>query len=803
MRITFLCRVLWPLAFAAANLYAAEEQDLIATLQSAASTPQQWAACQRLRIIGTAKAVPALAALLTDERASQAARHALEGLPYPEAGVALRDALAKTSGLTKAGVIDSLGWRAESASVPVLTPLLSDSDTTIAAAAAAALGRIGGQDAIVALSAACGQAPVAVQPAVQESLLKCAERLAVDGDRPGAAAVYRGLLDGKCLPQIRPGAWRGLALADSQHQADVVMKALTGADRPIQIAALKLLREVNDRPVIQACLNQWTSLPIDAQLAVLDSQAKLGAEARPTARLAAQSPNALLRTAAWEPLGALNDSDSIPALAKAAAHAEPAESQAAREALARMDGPGVKDALLSQITASAPPEKAELLRALGERGDRSVTDVLLQNANSDVQPVRLAALESLTKLAPPEAVSHLLDIAAESKSDDDRDPVLKALYAVYEASPNKAEAARGIIDAMGRFPAAQRRQILPLLAEIAGADALSAAQTASRDPDAALAKEAVRVLAQWPDPAPAAHLLELARASSDPTLQVLALRGAINVAAQEPDSAKRLALLQQSLAASKRLDEKKQVLGQIGQIPTPNALNLALKCLPEAGLADEAGLAAVTIAEKLASSDAKLADEAAARILAQIKEGELAGRAWALRVKPTINVPFIRDWQVSGPYRQAGAVGAVAIFNIPFAPENPGQNAEWNTMPPSDQPNLAALFPGQENCAAYLRTRLVVPEDCHAALLTGSDDGLKAWLNGQVVQSKNVDRGEVVDQDAALIHLKRGTNELLLKISQGGGGWGACARIVGIDFKPVPGLQVDCPPSTSPTPAPR
>ena len=39
MRITFLGRILWLLAFAAANLYAAEEQDLIATLQSSASTP--------------------------------------------------------------------------------------------------------------------------------------------------------------------------------------------------------------------------------------------------------------------------------------------------------------------------------------------------------------------------------------------------------------------------------------------------------------------------------------------------------------------------------------------------------------------------------------------------------------------------------------------------------------------------------------------------------------------------------------------------------------------------------------------
>jgi hypothetical protein len=50
-----------------------------------------------------------------------------------------------------------------------------------------------------------------------------------------------------------------------------------------------------------------------------------------------------------------------------------------------------------------------------------------------------------------------------------------------------------------------------------------------------------------------------------------------------------------------------------------------------------------------------------------------------------------------------------------------------------------------------------------------------------------------VDQDAAPIKLKKGPNELLLKISQGGGGWSACARIVGPDTKPIPGLLVELP----------
>src|ERR1051326_2051565 len=114
----------WLVAFAAIQLRAAEEDDLIVTLQSAEGVPQKWAACQRLRIIGSAKAVQALTPLLTDNVLSQAARHALEGLPYPQASEALRAALPKTSGLLKAGIIDSIGWRGDTAAIPLLIPLV-------------------------------------------------------------------------------------------------------------------------------------------------------------------------------------------------------------------------------------------------------------------------------------------------------------------------------------------------------------------------------------------------------------------------------------------------------------------------------------------------------------------------------------------------------------------------------------------------------------------------------------------------------------------------------------------------------
>ena len=774
-------------------ILADEEQDLISTLQSGAGAPQKWAACQRLRTIGTSKAVPALAALLTEQGLSQAARYVLEALPGAEADSALRDALGKTSGLLKAGVIDSMGWRGDSKSPSLIAPLLADPDTSVAAAAATALGRLGGPEAISALSATRDKVPATVQPALQEALLKCADRSVASNDTGTALRIYQDLFNSKYSTQIRAAVWRGMAMADSGHRAEIVLNALRGTDRPIQIVALQLVRELTDKQVLQACIAEWGSLGPESQLALLDAQIKLGPEALTLARRASQSTDLRLRVAAWHAFGELNNLAGIPALAGAAAHGEPSERDAARESLQRLRGPGANPGLLAQVKNAATPEKAELLRALGERGDNGATSVLLENATSGDKPVRQASLEGLTKLASPQAAGPLLEMAAKSKTDEERGPLLSALYAVCEASPNKAEISRDVVPMLARFPATERGPLLPLLPELGTADALAAAEAVIHGSDPELAKEGVRALSQWPNSAPAGPLLELGRSSPDPTLQTLALRGSIQVTAQEPDSAKRLALLQQAMDQTKRVEEKRLVLGQLAQIPMPEGLDMALKELTDPGLANEAALATLSIAEKLAPTHPDLADRAARDLLAHVHEGEIARRAWTLRHKPGINGPFIRDWVVCGPFRQAGVTGATAVFDIPFGPEKPGARLEWNNVPPSDHVNLAARFPGQDNCAAYLRTRIIAPEQSNALLLIGSDDGVKAWLNGKVVHGNNVDRGEVADQDTAPIVLNKGPNELLLKITQGGGGWGACARIVDTDFKPISGLRVECP----------
>src|SRR5436309_1594427 len=75
-----------------------QTRQLVATLQSGASLAERARACQQLAIVGTAEAVPALAALLADDKLGNYARDALEVMPDPAAGAALRAALGTLQG---------------------------------------------------------------------------------------------------------------------------------------------------------------------------------------------------------------------------------------------------------------------------------------------------------------------------------------------------------------------------------------------------------------------------------------------------------------------------------------------------------------------------------------------------------------------------------------------------------------------------------------------------------------------------------------------------------------------------------
>ena len=100
--------------------------------------------------------------------------------------------------------------------------------------------------------------------------------------------------------------------------------------------------------------------------------------------------------------------------------------------------------------------------------------------------------------------------------------------------------------------------------------------------------------------------------------------------------------------------------------------------------------------------------------------------------------------------------------------------------------DLVGHIAQRAQCFAYAHTRIDVSDAGPAQIRIGSDDGNQIWLNGEKIWDNHVDRGAALDQDVVDCQLDRGPNTIIVKISQGGGGWNFMLRITRPDGAAMP-----------------
>ena len=185
-----------PAEFQAEPIEKLDQAALTRILEEPGSEPAQVfrkaIACKRLAVIGTKESVPALAALLGDDRVSDYARDALESIPDPAADAALREALPRLKGLLLIGAINSIRRRRDANAIEPLGELIQGADVAAAGAAALAVGEISGPVAARMLLRALDTAGKAVRADVAAGALLCADRM-MSEDREGALSMLEVL----------------------------------------------------------------------------------------------------------------------------------------------------------------------------------------------------------------------------------------------------------------------------------------------------------------------------------------------------------------------------------------------------------------------------------------------------------------------------------------------------------------------------------------------------------------------------------------------------------------------------------
>jgi len=619
----------WPAAYRA--LLA---RDMAQMLESDATLDGKDFLCRQLALIGTPAEVPILARLLVQPETSDIARSALERIEGEAADQALTDALAKTSGSVRMGIISSLGQRARPGPEKALASLLMDPDQATAAGSAAALGYIGTAPAAEALSEARGKISAAVRPAVLEALLAVAEERAREGQKERAAAIYRSLYEAEGPETVRAGALRGLAGVEEPAQAEQrVVQALSGGQGLVQQQAITLVRGVSTGAAAQAA-GKLGELGPAQQVQLLTALADRGEPAALGAVLAAMdSQDEGVSVAALEAVGALGGADEVVLLARRAAMGPESPRQAARGALSRLRGQGVDERIMQLLSDGSPALKVELIGALGRRNCTSAAGPLLQAARDADGKVRVEALRTLGLLAGPNQSGQLIGMIVAPVDPADRGELEKTVAAAAQRSGEPHQQTAAVLAALQKAGDVEVRcSLLRVLAGVRGQEALAALREALKSGEAVEQETAIKGLGQWNTAAPLEDVQRLAEGGANERQRILALRGYVRLIGLQSDrpAAQSVALYRKAMDWAPDAQEKKAVLAGLATVPDAAALETALAYLSDTALQEEAAAAVVAIATAVEQSDQAAAQAAAQKVLAVSRNDQTRQKAQQL-----------------------------------------------------------------------------------------------------------------------------------------------------------------------------
>jgi HEAT repeat protein len=576
------------------------QRQLISVLQSDAPPQEKAITCKRLAIYGNAKAVPALAVLLSDEKLASWARIALEAIPDPAADDALRQAMEKLNGKLLVGVINSIGTRRDAKAVDALVRRIKDADAEVASAAAAALGQIGNASAAQALEKSLTDTPAPVRSAVAEGCVLCAERLLAEGKANEAMKLYDNVRKADVPKQRILEATRGAILARQSAGVPLLVEQLRSADQSLFAIGLSTARDLSGREVTHALIAELGRTTPDRQALLILAMADRGdTAALPAVLQAAKSGPKQVRIVAIGVLQRLGDSSCVPTLLGIALEADAELAQTAEAALEGLAGEGVDADLVARLHQSEGKTRQLVIQLVGRRRIDAVPALVEAADDSDGQ-IRSAALTALGSTIGPDNLSILITRVAAPKHAEDTQAAEKALLAACVRMPDHEACAEKLTAALSTAPVSAKCTLLEILGTMGGAKALGTVAAAAKDANPELQETGTQLLGKWTTVDAAPVLLDLAKTAPATKYKIRTLCGYIRIARESPmPNEERAKMCRAALQAAERDTERKLVLEVLKRYPNIDMLKIAVEATKIPSLKNDAAAVSLVIAKKI------------------------------------------------------------------------------------------------------------------------------------------------------------------------------------------------------------
>ena len=167
----------------------------------------------------------------------------------------------------------------------------------------------------------------------------------------------------------------------------------------------------------------------------------------------------------------------------------------------------------------------------------------------------------------------------------------------------------------------------------------------------------------------------------------------------------------------------------------------------------------------------------AARDADQIRAAAAKLKSLGRDVSIIEHMGFLVEWYVIGPFDGPEFAAFKNVYppekeiNLQATYDGPRGRVSWQRHRTTDEfgtVDLVKAVAATDDAAAYAYTTVESPESREAQIRCGADDNIQIWLNGQKVFGKEEwQNGTRLDRFIAPVQLRKGANEILVKVCQG------------------------------------
>ena len=515
-------------------------------------------------------------------------------------------------------------------------------------------------------------------------------------------------------------------------------------------------------------------------------------------RKAVEDDNEVVRANALEALGVLGDiSDLQTIIVESQNPKSELVRNTARRLMRHVNWPGV-DAFTAMAMKSYAEYKALCINVLKDRRCRSYNIQIFNEIGVERDDVAKYAIEALKYLANDDDAGRMVGYL--KKGDQYFGRMADAVKNAMLHSENPDKWSDELVKIVGDIPQQNLQTVLSLIAELHTAKGFDAVAAIAKDgSNEARQKIAVETLNKWPGAAQTAAVLDYMKTVNNPFDRARLLEGTIkaNGGDKKMTAVEKVDNLLKLLPVCERDVERGLILDQIAAINDIAAFHKLEELADDKTIGGMAASALAKNAKLYGQPEFAIVTKSLAAFIEKTTGDAQKDLKEALS---TVCAPYgyITKWRYSNVYTakdEKGADACPAAHKAVFMPEKP--NYDYNKWPKfvpakdSKTPEVVTLHKclGGVQRTAYIVAYVYADADKEAILEMGSDDMLKAWMNGEMIVDSPKYQALVRASYKIPVKLKKGKNTLLMKVSQGSHNWEACAALKNADGGLLEGWQ--------------